>query len=67
MSADGVDVLRRMTERQEEARQRQEEIRRNVYGTSSHSEGGTSWFETLGALLLLAILLFILGSTGSTP
>jgi hypothetical protein len=62
--ADGVDVLRRMTERQEEARRNAEEVRRSVY-RDSEEEG--SWLGTLGALLLLAILLFILGATGSTP
>jgi hypothetical protein len=62
--ADGVDVLRRMTERQEEANHKVEEPRRMV---AYDSEEKGTWLGTLGALLLLAILLFILGATGSTP
>jgi hypothetical protein len=62
--ADGVDVLRRMTERQEEANRNAQEARR-MFSPDSEEEG--SWLGTLGALLLLAILLFILGATGSTP
>jgi hypothetical protein len=58
--ADGVDVLRRMTERQEEAR-------RNVYQTPPESEGDSSFLGTPFKLLLLAILLFIIWATGSTP
>jgi hypothetical protein len=60
--ADGVDVLTRMAERE-----RQKRASGADYGTSRGSEKEGSWLGTLGALLLLAILLFILGATGSTP
>jgi hypothetical protein len=60
--ADGVDVLTGMAER---ARQKGASGADDRGIRSSKDEG--SWLGTLGALLLLAILLFILVATGSHP
>ncbi len=58
--ADGVDVLNGMTERAKSAR-------RDDYEPPRGPGGGGSGLGTPGALLLLAILLFILKATGSAP